>query len=141
MAQEALAASRHVLETLGAGPRIRAQSLRGRERGSTPLLDFRSLMWSRVANQTQLVSFLDDLIPLSGPLLPRPAIALEYAPYVRQMVFADDAMEYEREAMQVRSKFGRQTRNSWQLGEYPRYINLPQEGLDAARRYWPDFVL
>jgi hypothetical protein len=135
IAREALATARHVLETSGAGPRARA-SLRGRERGTTLLLDSRSLVWSRVANQAKVVSFLEDLIPLSGPLLPRPTTVLEYTAYVRQMVVADDAMQADAEAMQTQSKRGpgRQTRNSWQLGEYPRYISLSQEGLEAARK-------
>ena len=90
-------------------------------------------MWGRVANQTQVASFLDDLIPLSGPLLPRPAAVLEYTPYVRQMVAADDAMKAEASERETRSHHGRQTRNRWQLGDYPRYITLSQGGLAAAR--------
>ncbi|KAF8591408.1 P-loop containing nucleoside triphosphate hydrolase protein [Ramaria rubella] len=135
LAQEALAISRHVLEATGAGPRARG-NLCYHERGTTRLLESRSLARARVANQTRAVSFLDDVISPSSPLLPRPAAVLDYTPYVQQMILADDVLEAEATAEAARAtkeRPGRTTRNRWHLGQYPRYLTVHAEGVEAAR--------
>lgn len=66
MAGTALDVSRHVF---GGGAR-------GEERGGNA---------DRVANQRLAAAFLDDVMTLAGPLLPRAPVVLEYRPYVRQM--------------------------------------------------------
>jgi hypothetical protein len=75
---------------------------------ATSALQARALFRSHVAYQSRLVRAL-GIIPLSAPLLPRPAIFLDYLPWIRHMISAEDAEEL-REAS--RRKSGRQTRNS-----------------------------
>lgn len=138
LANTALMVSRHVFETSGAGARAR-DCLRGCKRGSTRQMDSRSLQQTRVAKQTLAVSFLDDVMTVSSPLLPRAAVILEYTPYVRQMILTDDVLEAEAAsvlaagAQETRQKRGRPTRTRWRTGEYSRYITISTEGLEAAR--------
>jgi hypothetical protein len=135
MAGTALVLSRHVCERSGAGARARAGLQRCRERGSTRPLDARSLRRARVAMESVAAAFLDDVLTVSGPLLPRAAAVLEYTPYVRHMILADDVLAAEAAAAGQgagpRRTRARATR--WRMGEYPRYMAVSAEGLEAAR--------
>ncbi|KIJ56690.1 hypothetical protein M422DRAFT_238305 [Sphaerobolus stellatus SS14] len=130
IAHAAISLSRHVLEASGAGKRSREEF---GERGGTRHFNSRSLMEARVANQLRAVSFLDDTISLFGPLLPRPAAVLDYTPYVRQMVLADDAMAREFEAQPQETVGRRGRRSRWRAGEYVRYLDVSSEGRTGAR--------
>lgn len=70
-----------------------------------------SLFDARVRYQSAIVEVLNDVIPLSGPMLPRPPTFLEYIPWLRIMVAIDDEFEsiYVEEQ---RTQAKRATRNS-----------------------------
>ena len=133
IARTALVVSRHVFETSGAGTRARGR-LRGGERGSTRRIDCRSVVRARVETQALAVTFLDDVMTLSGPLLPRASVVLDYTPYVKHMVLADDVLEAETAATsggdETRQRPGRRR---WRMGEYQRHLSISAEGVEAAR--------
>jgi len=115
MAQEVVYCARIQLENGRLGERLRrclhntptdvdmtAQGTgQGREKLPTdPLLTFdevwrfnaRRLALARAAFQTRVVGGLDEVpVVLSGPLLPRPGMTMDYLPWIRAMV----RMEYE----------------------------------------------
>lgn len=153
MAGTALLVSRHVLERSGAGPRARA-ALRVPGRAPTREMDPRSLRRARVATQALAAAFLDAVMTVSGPLLPRASVLLEYRPYVQQMVRADDVLEAEAAAAAAEAEAEaeaasaaeaeaeaaasappvrqRQRRTRRRI-EYARYMTVSAEGLEAAR--------
>lgn len=115
MAQEVVYCARRQLENGGLGKRLR-RSLHNtptdvdmtaqgtaQERGNfrtDPLSTFdegwrfnaRRLALARAAFQTRVVGGLDEVpVVLSGPLLPRPGMTVDYLPWIRVMV----RMEYE----------------------------------------------
>jgi len=131
IAHDILSLSRDVLESSGAGARSRSQ-LSG-ERGDTRHFNFRSLMEARVANQLRAVSFLDDVISLYGPLLPRGEAILDYTPYVRRMILADDVMEIGAQQVSEGDVDQRRGRRSRWRGEYVRHLSVSSEGQAGAR--------
>ncbi|KAF8529038.1 hypothetical protein BU17DRAFT_80191 [Hysterangium stoloniferum] len=136
MAYEALYGSHHVFET-AVGPHVKANLS---ERGTTRLLDSRLLRRRRMANQVRIVSFLDDVISRFSPLLPRPAAVLDYTPYVRQMIIADDVMEAAARAKLEASQSaidvqGRRRRRRRAAEEYIRHLAVSEGGQEAAREF------
>lgn len=115
MAQEVVHCARIQLENGGLGERLRRRlhntptdvdmtaqgRAQGRENSPTdPLLAFdegwrfntRRLALARAAFQTRVVGGLDEVpVVVSGPLLPRPGMTMDYLPWIRAMV----RMEYE----------------------------------------------
>jgi len=85
-----------------------------------------------VANQLRAVSFLDDLISLFGPLLPRMGAVLDYIPYVRQMILADDVMEKAQQNSETEGDVRRGRRSRWR-GGYVRHLTVSSEGQAGAR--------
>jgi hypothetical protein len=108
----------------------------------------------RAAYQAKALLFLEQLLAVSAPLLPRSAIFLDYLPWITTMVRADDVEEQaERErlrnlrtAAQNEGAQGpaklRMTRNSLKHllgaenrqwgGKFTRYLDLDQEMLDIV---------
>lgn len=108
------------------------------------------LRQSRADHQRRLVEFLDDVLEtIDVPLLPRPAMILDYVPYIQWMVEIDDAhAEMTKNALLLGSSegggrivsLGRRgaVRQSSRIGArvpttHERYISLSEEGLHAAR--------
>ncbi|KAF9509492.1 hypothetical protein BS47DRAFT_149415 [Hydnum rufescens UP504] len=103
----------------------------------------------RAQHQSRVLKFIEGLVQLSSPLLPRPEIFVDYIPYVRQMVVADDAeKEAEAQALaalqesaRVKGNMARMTRNSQRSAEgtsklarrhdFIRYISLRDDELRA----------
>ena len=85
----------------------------------------------RRAHQRGVVRFLDPLIPLGAPLLPRAEQFVDYIPWIGEMVRSDDAQEAAGPAFQ-RTRSGRAVRGGHT--SYVRYISVEdEEGLRAAR--------
>jgi hypothetical protein len=111
------------------------------QRGTTPFSPT-SLSKRREDHQIQVATFLDPLIPLNAPLLPRQAQFLDYIPYIRIMVNSDDVQEAavqnadEEEIERLggrRTRGGRPTRHTRRLEAYIRYVTLDGEQLEAVR--------
>lgn len=77
----------------------------------------------------QAASFLDEIISLPGPLLPRHEAVLEYIPAVRWLVALDDAQD-------VPPHSATASRRRWR---HVRYMDLGQEALNAVREYYDMF--
>jgi hypothetical protein len=76
------------------------------------------------------------LIPLQSHLLPRPAVFLDYVPWVRYMAQVDDAYELAGDwEANVNPRSGRMTRNSVK-GSYERQLTLSdhQRGILTTTR-------
>ncbi|KZO94867.1 hypothetical protein CALVIDRAFT_500936 [Calocera viscosa TUFC12733] len=92
------------------------------------------------ACMTSLLTYLAPLIPISSYLLPHPAVIVDYAPYVRAMVHADDEgaeADAAREAARF-SRAGRPLRLAAAKFNarlpYARWISLDELALAEARR-------
>ncbi|KAF8897537.1 hypothetical protein BD779DRAFT_1491391 [Infundibulicybe gibba] len=91
----------------------------------------RALFRARVEYQEHMGPFLLRNVGLSGRLLARTAVHLEYGPFIRQIVAADD--EQEQKYMEMAgSRGGRMTRNS-QLQRYVRTIDVSTAERDILR--------
>ncbi|KAG9015509.1 hypothetical protein FRB94_000114 [Tulasnella sp. JGI-2019a] len=101
---------------------------------------------ARAHHQRALVEFIDDVVQtIDIPLLPRPAMLLDYVPHIQWMVDIDDTQEEMHKAAIGSSKgsvmgLGRRggVRQSSRIGArvpatHERYISLSAEGLHAAR--------
>lgn len=114
----------------------------------------RALRASRAAYQALVLPPLEtDILNLSTPLLPHPSIFLDYLPYVRRIVYADDAEEQaEIRATEAtaaaRGPIGtaimtRLTRNSGGTGvgvpRYVRYLTKLDKETQAVRKSGFDF--
>lgn len=112
------------------------------------------LFADRAAYQAKTLLFLEQLLAASSPLLPRPAIFLDYVPWITTMVRFDDAEEQAederirelRAASQSDGALGpgklRQTRNSLRRlvgaesrqwgGKFSRYLDLDEEMINIV---------
>lgn len=108
--------------------------------------DSRRLYHARANYQRQLVEFIDDVIQtIDIPLLPRPAMMLDYIPHIQWMIEIDDVQaEVAKSALAVSEGsivgMGRRgaVRQSSRIGArvpttHERYISLSEEALHAAR--------
>jgi hypothetical protein len=97
----------------------------------------RALFRARVEYQSKMLSLLwPGLVPLQSHLLPRPAVFLDYVPWVRNMAQIDDAYELAGDwEANVNPRSGRMTRNSGK-GTYERQLTLSehQRGIIVATR-------
>jgi hypothetical protein len=84
-----------------------------------------SLFQARTTFQSQLLNVLDRVVPLSAPQIPRPAVFLDYVPFIRQMVAADDIVE--RQYRELFERGSRVTRNSHKEELPARWISLSDE--------------
>ncbi|GJJ07475.1 hypothetical protein Clacol_001677 [Clathrus columnatus] len=93
--------------------------------GSQTLSDSRHrwLIQTRRELTRQAASFLDELISLPGPLLPRPEVILEYMPVIRWLVALDDMRDVPPGSSTVIP------RRRWR---HVRYLDLSKEALGAA---------
>jgi hypothetical protein len=102
-----------------------------------PTFQTRALFRSRVEYQSKMLALLwPTVVSLQSHLLPRPAVFLDYIPWVRYMAHIDDM--YERAGdweANVNARSGRMTRNSAK-GVYERQLTLSehQRGIIAATR-------
>lgn len=85
----------------------------------------RSLFQSRTTFLSQMLDVLEWIIPLSAPLIPRPAVFLDYEPFIRQMVATDDMLE--RQSQEVFQRAVRMTRNSHKHELPVRWVSLSEE--------------
>ncbi|KAG8856815.1 hypothetical protein FRB96_006319 [Tulasnella sp. 330] len=129
------------------------QALGTRPRGETcsnlssiRFFDSTRVYQARADHQRRLVEFIDDVVQTTEvPLLPRPAMLLDYVPHIQWMVAIDDAQEEIAKAALGSSEgsiigLGRRglVRHSSRIGArvpatHERYISLTAEGLAAAR--------
>jgi hypothetical protein len=97
----------------------------------------RALFRARVEYQSKMIGLLwPGLVPLQSHLLPRPAVFLDYVPWVRHMAQVDDAFELAGDwEANVNARSGRMTRNRAK-GSYERQLTLSdyQRGVIAATR-------
>ncbi|KII95183.1 hypothetical protein PLICRDRAFT_34020 [Plicaturopsis crispa FD-325 SS-3] len=131
IAQAAMRHSRGILD---------APSRAGETSRKLPSLlpDARALFRARVEYQSRMLQVLDTaLVPLSGPLMPRPALYLEYVPWIRHMVHTDDVLDeaarsgnHGEAAVEGNDSRKRRTRNSRRT-EYVRQISLTDEQRSA----------
>jgi hypothetical protein len=89
------------------------------------------------------LSFLDELVTLESYLLPTPCLFLDYVPYIRRMVLADDILEAADLAAaatgdeRMNRRTGRPLRVTAVVPgrvDYVRYLDLSGPALDDARR-------
>jgi hypothetical protein len=85
----------------------------------------RSLFQSRTTFQSRTLDILETIIPLTAPLMPRPAVFLDYEPFIRQMVATDDMLEQQ--SQEIFQKAVRMTRNSHKHELPVRWISLSEE--------------
>ncbi|KAG8926549.1 hypothetical protein FRC00_002804 [Tulasnella sp. 408] len=154
---ESLAVARGYLQQKGLGAFYRRGTCRelDNEVHSDKLLsrtsfDCEWLYKARADHQRLLVGFLDELLVTPDvPLLPRPAMILDYVPYVQEMVRVDDELDAlarsmrEGDAEDLMGVFssrrrGVAQRQSLRIGArvpptHERYISLGADGLHAAR--------
>jgi len=85
----------------------------------------RALFRARVEYQSKMLDLLwPELVPLQSHLLPRPAVFLDYVPYVRYMAEIDDNYEQTGDwEASINPRSGRTTRNS-RRGSYERQLTL-----------------
>ncbi|KAG8931589.1 hypothetical protein FRC01_001094 [Tulasnella sp. 417] len=119
------------------------------DRPSSVPFDCEWLYKARADHQRMLVGFLDEVLETPDvPLLPRPAMILDYVPYVQEMVRVDDELEAlaksvrEGDAEDLMGVFSRRRgvaqRQSLRIGArvpptHERYISLGADGRHAAR--------
>jgi hypothetical protein len=98
----------------------------------------RGLFRARVDYQSQMLDLLSlELIPLQSHLLPRPAVFLDYVPWIRNMAQIDDALEAAGGwDANTNSRPGRSTRNSGRTS-YERQLTLSdkQREIVATTRF------
>jgi hypothetical protein len=121
---------------------VMSRDILGRSRASlvgaeTPLEaaeapDTRATYHARVQYQSEMMLVLGRLLPLYAPLLPRPTVFLDYIPWIRHMVAADDVNEAQPAISAVLRRPGRTTRNSNQQ-RYVRWISFEDEQLRTLR--------
>lgn len=82
-----------------------------------------------------VLPLLDELVFLSGRLLPHPSLFLELIPFVRDVVRADDllAIEDSHRTNQGEPRINRRTGRLMRTGRYERWLDLPEDLLDIAR--------
>lgn len=97
----------------------------------------RALFRARTEYQTKMLDLLwPGLVPVHSHLLPRPAVFLDYIPWVRYMVQVDDIYEQTGDwEANVNPRSGRMTR-SGAKGSYERQLTLSdhQRGIIAGTR-------
>lgn len=154
---ESLGVARGYLQQKGLGAFYRRGTCRELDdddklqaRTSSVPFDCEWLYKARADHQRLLVGFLDEvLVTPDVPLLPRPAMILDYVPYVQEMVRVDDELEAlaksvrEGDAEDLMGVFssrrrGVAQRQSLRIGArvpptHERYISLGADGLHAAR--------
>lgn len=83
----------------------------------------------------RVLPLLDELVFLSGRLLPHPSLFLELIPFTRTVVHADDVLVVEdSQATDVGApRINRRTGRLMRTGRYERWLDLPDELLDIAR--------
>lgn len=118
MACDALACCRHVVNV----PLSECQV-------SQTQFGHRWLIQTRRLLARQAASFLDELINLPGPLLPRHEAVLEYIPVIRWLVALDDMQEDPPYSATV-------PRRRWR---HVRHMDLSGEALKAVREYYDMF--
>ncbi|KAH7914351.1 hypothetical protein BJ138DRAFT_1170698 [Hygrophoropsis aurantiaca] len=121
IAQEATRLSRGTHAAVGKGPLL--PSINPAASGS-----FREhqLFLSRVVYESQMVDALQHIIYLPAPLMPQSSVFLDYIPWVREMVTADDILERLAWDGMEKEKSGRLTRNSMRA-KHARAIELSTE--------------
>ncbi|EGO27517.1 hypothetical protein SERLADRAFT_461108 [Serpula lacrymans var. lacrymans S7.9] len=96
------------------------------EPGIEPVWD--ELFRSRVAYQTQMVEALQFTVYPPAPLMPQPAVFLDYIPWVRYIVEVDDILERQAWDGIEKQRSGRLTRNSMKTKHaHARTIELSEE--------------
>lgn len=145
IALEAVAVARGNLEAKGLGAYYRRAATCQANKSDSLSAPGIPVSWRRVAearadHQRLLVDFVDDALQtLDVPLLPRPAMLVDYVPYIQMMVKADDVLERLAKEEGGNRIGGRRqvVRQSSRLAgsrvhQYERYLTL-QQGVDAAR--------
>lgn len=123
--------SRGTLEVCNATPPAVTSAKVGRAAFET-----HGLFCARVDYQSQMLDLL-ELMPLQSHLLPRPAVFLDYVPWIRNMAQIDDALEaaggWDPHA---NPRSGRLTRNSGRTS-YERQLTLSdkQREIVATTRF------
>ncbi|KIO32882.1 hypothetical protein M407DRAFT_96596 [Tulasnella calospora MUT 4182] len=157
---ESLVVARGYLEEKGLGAFYRRGTCRELDnevdsdkllgRTSSVPFDCEWLYKARADHQRLLVGFLDEVLQTPDvPLLPRPAMILDYVPYVQEMVRVDDELEVLAKAVREGGaddlmgvfssrRRGVAQRQSLRIGArvpptHERYISLGADGLHAAR--------
>ncbi|KDQ21020.1 hypothetical protein BOTBODRAFT_27035 [Botryobasidium botryosum FD-172 SS1] len=133
MALEAAYMARRVYEETGLGGQVQA-SMDG-----SALVPFstRTLYERRRAYQFQVVQFLDPHIAIDSPLLPRPAQVLDYVPYIRALVEADNVLAALHESSRASAQRGVIVRSHGRRAaracqRYYRYLTLDEDQLRAV---------
>ncbi|KAF8639950.1 hypothetical protein AX17_001200 [Amanita inopinata Kibby_2008] len=83
-----------------------------------------ALFRARVDYQSQIGNSLQRLVPCSELAMTRAAVYLDYAPYIRQMIAAEDEEEVRWKAQREGMAGGRKTRNS---NRFERMIQVSEE--------------
>jgi len=97
-------------------------------------LEGKRLFEARASYQQGIVQFLDEMISLSTPLLPRPAAVMDYLAYIQKMVEVDDTLALHMEPRVGRRGILRQSsRLAHQPRVYERWIGLRDDSLHAVR--------
>lgn len=89
----------------------------------------RGLFRARARHQSQMLDLLwPDLVPIQTHLLPRPAVFLDYVPWIRCMAKIDDAFEIsgDWESLNVNptTRSGRPSRTAARSSSYVRQLTL-----------------
>lgn len=147
IALEAVAVARGNLEAKGLGAYYRRTATCQANNGdslSVPAFPvswaFNRLAEARADHQRRLVAFVDEVVGIDVPLLPRPAMMLDYVPYIQRMIQVDDELEkITKLDGEDRSLGRRHVRQSTRLAggrvlQYERYLTLQGPGsLRAAQ--------
>lgn len=144
MATDCIRLARGCLRDQGLGTHPRGETCPNLS--SIRVFDSTRVYQARADHQRGLVEFVDDVVQtIEVPLLPRPAMLLDYIPIIQWMVAIDDAQEEMLKAALGSSEgsisgLGRRglVRQSSRIGArvpttHERYISLSAEGLHAAR--------
>lgn len=144
MAIDCIGLARGCLRDQGLGTHPRGETCSNLS--SIRFFDSTRVYQARADHQRRLVEFIDDVVQtIDVPLLPRPAMLLDYVPHIQWMVAIDDAQEETAKAAVGSSEgsiigLGRRglVRHSSRIGArvpatHERYISLAAEGLVAAR--------
>lgn len=90
---------------------------------------------SRTKYIRHVLPLLDELVYLTGRLLPHPSLFMELIPFTRGVVRADDMLVVEdsQRTNEGAPRINRRTGRLMRTGRYERWLDLPDELLDIAR--------
>lgn len=94
-----------------------------------------NVQYAQTAYIRHVLPLLDELVFLSGRLLPHPSLFLETVPFTRTVVRADDllVLEDSQASNEGAPRINRRTGRLMRTGRYERWLDLPEDLLDIAR--------